>query len=678
MTDFTAREREILFYLLTKSEPVQIQEIAEALETSERTIQRERERLGQTVAPFRLEMIYVRGRGLQLSGDEGHKRELREALLLSHRQLPSAEDRQVELAYRLLQEQGMIKLQALAHAMYIAPSTISQDLERIDEWFCQYALELKRKKGLGAEVIGEEISKRRLMVSLIFTQWDVLSFYRFLQGHIDQLPHLLHTQQREWIEAINQSYAVIAPLTKQQDISDRLLMRAALSLAVQAIRMDQFPMVYELKAYPLEVLHHVDTLQRRLPYALSIAERQWISEELRNFQQDQLETSEELVIRLRVKRLIEQVSLLYGEAFMEDQALEHGLVSHIMSYTKQNIVNPSYVIKQIEREYPRLFDAVKQAAEFVFNDQTFADYDLAFWVMHFGAVLSKPLPKTPYRVLVVCSAGLGSSKLLMNRLRQEFTELEQVESSSLFGIGRLQLKDYDFVLSTVPLPDISQPHLLVNPLLPKEEVDRIRKLLVSLPKSFQSAPRKESSGWLDLSRLEELVKTARQLSDAFSIETISAQTEGLEEILLEISNGLVDKNVTSSAVQLSAQLLRRHEMSGLGIPGTRLALFHGRDHSIHRGGFFIYELEQPVELLGMDQAIQPVERILVLAAPEEATDQLLQLLSSISGAIIENDAQTHQFEYGDVHQLEQVLNRTFRKVIERELETIEQTIDFSL
>ena len=50
MTEFTTREREILFYLLTKTEPIQIQEIAEALETSERTIQRERERLAQTVA----------------------------------------------------------------------------------------------------------------------------------------------------------------------------------------------------------------------------------------------------------------------------------------------------------------------------------------------------------------------------------------------------------------------------------------------------------------------------------------------------------------------------------------------------------------------------------------------------------------------------------------------------
>lgn len=671
MIEFSTRERDILFYLLTKTDPVQIQDVAETLGTSERTIQRERERIGQTIDAFHLRLEYFRGRGLVLVGEEGDKRQLREALLLSHKMLPSTDDRQVELAYRLLQEPGMIKLQALAHAMYIAPSTVSQDLERIDEWFQQYDLELRRKKGIGAEVIGAEIDKRRLLISLIFTQWDVLSFYRLLQGDLEQIPYLLQTERDRWVEAINQSYAVIAPLTKQQDVSDRLIMRATISLAIQALRMDDFSMQYELKTYPVEVLQRVDRLERRLPYVLTIAERQWLSEELRNFQQDHLDTSEELVIRLRVKRLIEDVSLLYGESFLEDSALERGLISHIMSYTRQNVVNPAYVIKQIEREYPRLFDAVKQAAETVFSDQAFADYDLAFWVMHFGAVLSKPVPKTPYRVLVVCSAGLGSSKLLMNRLRQEFSELEQVENSSLFGIDRLNLSEYDFVLSTVPLPNISQPHLLVNPLLPQEEVDRVRKLLVSLPKSFQQPVRKETPGWLDLQRLEQLVRTARELSEQFSIEPISSSSEGLEELLLEMSTVMVTKEIAHSAVQLSTQLLRRHEMSGLGIPGTRLALFHGRDDSIRHGAFLIFELNRTIELLGMDQLIHPIERILVLVAPEQASDELLQLLSSISGAIIESDEQTTQFEYGDEEQVNTVLNETFRKVIERELNASE-------
>ncbi|WP_214851450.1 BglG family transcription antiterminator [Exiguobacterium sp. s193] len=671
MIEFSTRERDILFYLLTKTDPVQVQDVAETLGTSERTIQRERERIGQSIEAFQLQLDYIRGRGLVLVGDESSKRQLREALLLSHKMLPSTDDRQVELAYRLLQEPGMMKLQALAHAMYVAPSTVSQDLERIDEWFQEYDLELRRKKGIGAEVIGAEIDKRRLLISLIFTQWDVLSFYRLLQGDLDQIPSLLQAERKRWIEAINQSYAVIAPVTKQHDVSDRLIMRATIALTIQALRMDEFSMHYELKAYPIEVLQRVDRLEQRLPYALNIAERQWLSEELRNFQQDHLDTSEELVIRLRVKRLIDHVSLLYGESFLEDSALERGLISHIMSYTRQNVVNPAYVIKQIEREYPRLFDAVKQAAETVFSDQAFADYDLAFWVMHFGAVLSKPVPKTPYRVLVVCSAGLGSSKLLMNRLRQEFPELEQIENSSLFGIDRLNLSEYDFVLSTVPLPDISQPHLLVNPLLPQDEVARVRKLLVSLPKSFQQPLRKDTPGWLDLQRLEQLVRTARELAERFSIETISSRSEGLEELLLEVSTVMVTKEIAHSAVQLSTQLLRRHEMSGLGIPGTRLALFHGRDDSIRHGAFLIFELNRTIELLGMDQLFHPIERILVLVAPEQASDELLQLLSSISGAIIESDERTTQFEYGDEAQVKIVLNETFRKVIERELNASE-------
>ena len=667
MTEFTPREHDILFFLLTRKEPVQIQEIAETLETSERTIQRERDRLAQSLEDYGLELMYTRGKGLSIEGTDEAKHELQEQLLLSHKQIPTAEDRQVELAYRLLQENGMVKLQAIAHAMYVAPSTVSQDLERIDDWFLQYELEIKRKKGIGAEVVGEEINKRRLLISLIFTQWDVLAFYRLLQGDGEQLPHLLRIHRLPWLEMINQAYAIMAPLTKDGRLTDRQIMRGTLSLALQALRMKEFPMRYELKAYPVEILDWVARVETRLPYALSIAERQWLSEELRAYFQSDAGDTEELVTRLRVKRLIEHVSLVYGTNFTKDSALERGLVSHIQSYTRQNTVNPSYVIKQIEREYPQLFGAVKQAALSVFTDATFEDVDLAFWVMHFGAVLSKPASKLPYRVLVVCSAGLGSSKLLMNRLRQEFSELEHIDNSSLFGIERLAVDSYDFVLSTVPLPDIRPPHLLVNPLLPQDEVERIRKLILALPKSFQPAPRKEKTEWLDLDQLQRLVSSALHISNDFKVEPLERNDDGIEALLLDISSRMVDQGIARSAISLSTQLLRRHEMSGLGIPGTRLALFHGRDATIQKGGFLIFELSEPIELLGMDQQQQRVERLLVLVAPEETSNELLELLSSISAAIIDSPEQMDQFEFGREETIRLVLNQTFRAVIERQL-----------
>ncbi|MCP6042982.1 hypothetical protein NL354_29465, partial [Klebsiella pneumoniae] len=82
--------------------------------------------------------------------------------------------------------------------------------------------------------------------------------------------------------------------------------------------------------------------------------------------------------------------------------------------------------------------------------------------MHFAAALVKPVRRREYRALVVCSAGLGSSKMLVNRVKQEFPEMQDVVNSSLFGLEQHRLDDYDVILSTVPLPPLSVPTLIVN------------------------------------------------------------------------------------------------------------------------------------------------------------------------------------------------------------------------
>ncbi|WP_114570911.1 BglG family transcription antiterminator [Exiguobacterium flavidum] len=673
MSEFTTRERGILFYLLAQDEPVQLAKIADAVETSERTIHREREQIERLLAPFGLKLLLVRGKGWFLEGEEDERRMLREQLLLSHGTSPTTEDRQVELAWRLLDESGLIKLQALAHQMHISPSTLSQDLDKVDGWFSEHNLRIDRRKGIGAEVIGTEFNRRRMMISLLFAQWDVLAFFRFLQGDLNQLPALLQSRRQRWIEALNSSYALIATLPLDQQRSDRLIMRGTLALAVQSIRMfEHKEMQYELKTYPLDVLKWVDLIQSKREDILPITERQWISEEIKRMIQSEEQGSNEegegIVVRLRVKKLIEQVSLLYGRSFLHDNALENGLVSHLLSYTKQNAPNPAVVIKQIEREYPRLFDSVKQAAHAVFGIHSYSDYDLAFWVMHFGAVLVQPNVKVPYRVLVVCSAGLGSSKMLLNRLRHEFPELSELQNSSLFGIGQLNLDQFDFILATVPLPEVPIPHLIVNPLLPQEEVQRVRKMILSLPKSFQAEKKPVKKEILDLKRLKEIVDQAHSIDEGLSVSKLAMNPgAGVEEVLLAVSNHFEAEEFVDSAVQLSSRLLRRHEMTGLGIPGTTIALFHGRDDTVKRSSFRVFDLPGPLSLSSMDQSEQSVERLLVLIAPEEAPDAALMLLSAISGAIIESPVQTSIFENGDLDEIRRVVNESFRLLIEREI-----------
>ena len=54
-------------------------------------------------------------------------------------------------------------------------------------------------------------------------------------------------------------------------------------------------------------------------------------------------------------------------------------------------------------------------------------------------------------MLVVCSSGMGSSKMLASRLEREIPEIYVRKIVSLVGLGEEDLNDYDLILSTIPL-----------------------------------------------------------------------------------------------------------------------------------------------------------------------------------------------------------------------------------
>ena len=152
--EWTARERSILLHLLATETSTPLAEIAQAVNLSERTIQRERQLLEGILKEFELELAWQRGHGLSLVGKPAAKQQLREDLILSAEAIPTSEDRLFELAWRLLCENDTLKLQAVAKQMHVSPSTLTQDLEKLDRWFEEYHLEVERKKGVGSIVLG--------------------------------------------------------------------------------------------------------------------------------------------------------------------------------------------------------------------------------------------------------------------------------------------------------------------------------------------------------------------------------------------------------------------------------------------------------------------------------------------------------------------------------------------
>lgn len=130
---------------------------------------------------------------------------------------------------------------------------------------------------------------------------------------------------------------------------------------------------------------------------------------------------------------------------------------------------------------------------------------------------------------------------------------------------------------------------------------------------------------------------------------------------------LAGRGLISEPEHLEADLLARMELGGIGIPGTTLALFHARGDTVVRPSFSVHDLDEPLELEGMDGAMMRVRRSLLMVAPPELSPVALEAISEISVAMVERPAEREVFEEGSEVQVIALLNGIFARYLQRKL-----------
>ncbi|MCP6042743.1 hypothetical protein NL354_28250, partial [Klebsiella pneumoniae] len=89
----------------------------------------------------------------------------------------------------------------------------------------EYHLEVERKKGIGARVLGLEAEKRKLMINALLAHWDTLAFYRFVRGEDDYIPTFLKTVPCDvMLEALRDGYDYLKEHPYER-MDDRTIMR---------------------------------------------------------------------------------------------------------------------------------------------------------------------------------------------------------------------------------------------------------------------------------------------------------------------------------------------------------------------------------------------------------------------------------------------------------------------
>jgi mannitol operon transcriptional antiterminator len=396
------------------------------------------------------------------------------------------------------------------------------------------------------------------------------------------------------------------------------------------------------------------------------------------------ETSD-LEVASRVKALIHYVEEHTGVVLAGDSSLYTGLLAHLDRAIQRlrenlNIYNP--LLSEIKEDYPALFDLVNRGMEKVFVDEEIPEEEVGFVAMHFGAALDRGQGEFPQKVLVICSAGIGSARMLASRLEKAFPQIRLIQNASLFDLEDFDPDGFDLVVSTIPLPIPSGSYVQVHPLLSEDQVesirDHLREKMIRDPlreKSLDARLAERASseslevfggGQTKFDQMAEATQViAELLEDAF-LARHGARGSVPEAVHL-MCESLARRGLISEPERLEADLLSRMELGGIGIPGTTLALFHARGDTVVRPSFSVHGFDEPLELEGLDSAMMRVRVSLLLVAPPELSAVALEAISEISVAMVERPAEREVFEEGSEAQVIALLNGIFARYLQRKL-----------
>lgn len=675
----SARERQILEILLSTTDELTVKELADTIQVSVRTIHRDLKNLEDVLKEYDLSLLKKSGVGVQVSGSEQRVNDLKIFLFsLSHIEY-TPEERQTIILCALLEAKDAIKLVGLANDLNVTVATVSNDLNKLEERLQTVELFLIRKRGYGVEIQGSESAKRRAMSSMISEHIDESEFLALVRENIQRKSTQQTDSISERLLGLVEKKKLLIVEQVIKDISEELSYSMAdsayiglvvhLALAIERILQGENitidPVYLEnLQSTPeykiaekiikqLETVFQVDIPTAEIGYITMHLH----GAKLRHDKEYLIEDSS-FQIAIKTKHLIQYVGERLHQDLTSNRSLFEGLVVHLkpaLYRIKQNMGISNPLLHKIKGDYPELFSVVKSSMETTFPDVTIPDEEIGYLVMHFGSVLFRQPVTENLKALVICSSGIGTSKMLATRLQQEFPEMRRVQNVSLFELPNINMDEYDIVVSTIALSGFNNGYIQVSPILNESEIEKIKshlkrhatKQTVSKESTLSPVevlyPQNMRQIVEGMHSIREYIEIITTILDGFTVKEVR-NSLSIDELLVEICTDLYKKDVITNVMAVVNALLKREQIGGLGIPGTSLALFHTRSAFVPSPAFTIYTLGQPIQVQAMDNSLIEADSILLLLSPEQSSSRILDVLSYISSLVIDSDDSISLFQ----------------------------------
>lgn len=641
----STREKEIIEILIKyHGQYVTIYDIAQQLAVSSRTIHRELKQIESYLSTFSIQLERANKKGIRLSGEANNIRRLKEAVTTQQTLDLSIEEQKVIILYALIQTKHAIKQFSLAHEIGVSIQALAKLLDDLEEELLSYQLSLSRKRGEGVYLKGPESKKREFLSQLMVNNLNSTSVYSVIENHF-VYQSLNHSQQSLVdldrifkIERILMDYLGQLPYTLTE--SSYLTLTIHIVLSITRMQNGEYVSlnkdIYETVKDTFE--HEVATeIAQRLEEIYDVkfnqAEITFITIHLRGAKRKGTKdsNSEEDNSSKKIRQFVNTVTRISGQHFKDKENLIEGLTLHInpaINRLKSNIETYNPLTEMIKFKYPRLFETIHKALHMVWSDLIFPESEIAFIVLHFGGSI-KNQGNRFLNILVVCSSGIGTSRLLANRLEQVFSEIERITQASVSDLNVLDLNNYDGIISTVNL-DIEVPFLIVNPLLPEHEVSYVASFLSTNSNQTLLAENDNSNTFTNPEETIQDMRIGLEVLDSVKIEykLVDNWKQYLETYLL-------NENIIEDRQSFADLLQSKFEQNpNWVLHPYPVAIPHLKDNMFKKPSILITILEEPIQLQRNQNDLNSVHYLISMFIPDN--QKMAQFASALSEALSEH------------------------------------------
>lgn len=496
------RKEEIIKLILNATDFISVDTIAKSLNTSAKTIRNELNSSEQIIQENHCQLIRKPGIGVLIDGSLENKQKLIMAIkTFTDNFQPNVEDRQRSIMSQLLLINKPLMIKELVLDYYVSRSTINKDIHTINNQLEEFELEIDYQKGEGVIVVGEEANKRKAIAKLqmndpnqnvvVYGMSDtedsfMNQFEKLLNVDFDVIEKIVKEAEKELEYAFSSEarlnlvvhLAITINRTKQgNDI-------ALTQDLMEALKNQKEFEIADTTAKKIERQFHVTLSETEVYYILLHFLGAKRIKEL-NVNNVKLSAEKPLLEEL-IEKFIKRVQLEMNIFLESDTELFNSLLLHLKPTINRlmyglSLDNP--LREEIMFSYPAVYAAIEKNVSIFTKafDIPMPNNEIAYLVLHFAAARERNTK--PIRVLVMCASGLGTSQLIVAKLKRAFSNLHIVDVVSSLEADNYTEESIDLIISTIAISS-SIKTIVINPLLPETDM-RVIKAIVEQAQPLQ-------------------------------------------------------------------------------------------------------------------------------------------------------------------------------------------------